>query len=890
MTTTVQLASVPSADTPGTCIYLHHDKRSYVFGRVAEGTQRAFGSRKISMGSTEHVFLSGAVGWDQLSGLFGYLLTVGGAAEAAKEGLAAENEKRSQRGGKPLAAPKHAGVGVHGADNLCHVLAACRPVIFRQPISVRTFEHRGDPRADDPRAMMQPDWEDDAIKVWKVPVRKGRFGHPPKRLCDGPDRDGAVDQPPREDEDYVRPRAVASDPGVAAAIVERIMFNGSLKTRSVLVPVTLGQLKPTDVAVVDKDGALTRYNGPYATDGQLIPDADRAAWLFPREGEVGKDQAEDALAINHHPLPATVYSETSMSYIIKCHDRRGKFNAPLAASLGVEAKSFKLLVAGQTVQGKDGPVTPDMVLGERQPGRGIVVADISSVDFLEPFLQRPEWQSAELMDNVAVMYWILGPGLADDARLLRFVQDKAGMKHIFCAPETCPNMITHPGAALIQAQLRRIDPERFPLLTFENTVAYRTPEAGSSSSSLSSSSSPIELGRAGHKLQLMPRLVYDDEAVAPFTDLVEAFESVDAEVLALADEAKRAAAAAAAATNVARADACDQPQLVAEAESQADHEARGGHLPNRDTEIIALGTGSSVPSKYRNVSGTLIRVPGIGNYLLDCGEGTLGQIRRLFGEAGTAEVLRGLRCIVISHVHADHHLGAPSVIRAWYAQSLRDGSHESLLAVSCIERYRGLLEELSQVEDLGFHRLRFPSCSPHRGGRDRDVTTAQMLGTPADHGDDFGLRSIRRVPVPHCWRSYGTQLELASGLRIAYSGDCRPSAAFARECRGAHLLVHECTFGDDKQDHARAKRHSTMAEALWVAREMGAHRTLLTHFSQRYSKADALRRPAGEAGGAASPRPSVLLAFDFMRVRLGEFPEAERFIPAVQRLMEKMAD
>ena len=121
MTTTVEVATVPSADTPGTCIYLHHDKRSYIFGQVAEGTQRAFGSRKIHMGGTEHVFLSGSIGWEQMGGLVGYLLSVGGAIDAAKEHTATENVKRKEKGQKLLKPAVHEGIGVHGGDNLCHI-------------------------------------------------------------------------------------------------------------------------------------------------------------------------------------------------------------------------------------------------------------------------------------------------------------------------------------------------------------------------------------------------------------------------------------------------------------------------------------------------------------------------------------------------------------------------------------------------------------------------------------------------------------------------------------------------------------------------------------------------------------------------------------------------
>ena len=47
--------------------------------------------------------------------------------------------------------------------------------------------------------------------------------------------------------------------------------------------------------------------------------------------------------------------------------------------------------------------------------------------------------------------------------------------------------------------------------------------------------------------------------------------------------------------------------------------------------IVMLGTGCSVPSKVRNTSGILLRIDENTSILLDCGEGTLGQIIRFYG-------------------------------------------------------------------------------------------------------------------------------------------------------------------------------------------------------------------------------------------------------------------
>lgn len=67
------------------------------------------------------------------------------------------------------------------------------------------------------------------------------------------------------------------------------------------------------------------------------------------------------------------------------------------------------------------------------------------------------------------------------------------------------------------------------------------------------------------------------------------------------------------------------------------------------------------------MSSTLISIPGGGNLLLDCGEGTWGQLVRLFGDdpacsSGVWEELRKLKCIFLSHVHGDHHIGVAKLL------------------------------------------------------------------------------------------------------------------------------------------------------------------------------------------------------------------------------------
>lgn len=862
MTTNVQLASTPTADTPEPCIFLRHGQHRYVLGRVGEGMQRNMIGRKLPTTGISNIFLSGVVGWESAGGLLGLLLTVGGAVTAAqlsKENENAERQKKSLRP-RPSNISDWAGVHIHGGENITHLLASARTVIFRQPLACRMHEIRDDPRAATPDDV-EPDWQDENIRVWYVPVARNSPSR--KRRRTDEDENGTEDSASnRSWSSELKQQDGISNTDISSLLVEDVMFkNDAGEGDMMLLLKKVRDIRPDDVALTITRELVARYTGPYTKDGKAPSNGDDDVWIVPRREEdkqIIKARTGTVRTASGLSLPRTVASQTSICYIAKPFERRGKYDAKLGKELGVANPQIRYLCAGQSITTESGNVvTPEQVLGESLPPNGFAVADIPDEKYIEPFLGRPEWSNQKLMAGVRAMYWFLARGLVEDPRIQKFMEERPDIKHVLCSPETCPNMITNTGASELQMKLHRLDAKRFPIPKFDNTVEL-APEG-----------KHLDLGRVGQTIELMPRYLYKDDP-EPFADLAAAVQELPREAIELSDAAK---------TKVS-----DLAFLANIKELEKD-------IPGRDTEIVCLGTGSSAPSKYRNVSGTLIRAPGEGNFLLDCGEGTLGQMKRMYGAEGTAEILRGLRCIVISHVHADHHNGTAGLIRAWHQQKLADGDHTSRLAISCIKRYRKLLKEVSQADRFGWHRLFFPNC------HDVSVPDEEMHATVKDFDgehDDFGLRAIRRVEVPHCYRSHAVELELASGLRVAYSGDCRPSTAFAEACRGAHLLVHECTFNDDMGDHARQKRHSTMSEALDVAAAMAARRVLLTHFSQRYSKSDSLRRRnAGEDGAAAAAAggdQAVLLAYDMMTCRLGEWREAVEYMPAIEKLMESLAE
>jgi len=53
-------------------------------------------------------------------------------------------------------------------------------------------------------------------------------------------------------------------------------------------------------------------------------------------------------------------------------------------------------------------------------------------------------------------------------------------------------------------------------------------------------------------------------------------------------------------------------------------------VTREEMEMVFLGTGSSQPSKYRNVSAIYVHLFERGGVMLDCGEGTYAQLKRRY--------------------------------------------------------------------------------------------------------------------------------------------------------------------------------------------------------------------------------------------------------------------
>jgi len=87
------------------------------------------------------------------------------------------------------------------------------------------------------------------------------------------------------------------------------------------------------------------------------------------------------------------------------------------------------------------------------------------------------------------------------------------------------------------------------------------------------------------------------------------------------------------------------------------------------------------------------------------------------------------------------------------------------------------------------------------------------------------------------------------GRRIGYSGDTRPSKSLLKFFSGVDVLIFDSTFASRDADKALERKHSTAVEAANLAREARVKKLVLTHFSARYKRIDALLREARRVFG-----------------------------------------
>ncbi len=296
-----------------------------------------------------------------------------------------------------------------------------------------------------------------------------------------------------------------------------------------------------------------------------------------------------------------------------------------------------------------------------------------------------------------------------------------------------------------------------------------------------------------------------------------------------------------------------------------------------------------MPTRARNVSCVALRLPQRGEvWLFDCGEGTQHQLLR--SDLNISQVTR----VFVTHMHGDHVYGLMGLLATLgMAGGARGvavygprGIGEYVREVSRRTQQRATYPlEVREVEaGPVFEDAEFAvSCAPlkHRlpafgyrvDEKDRpghfDVERAREQGIPP--GPLYGrLKRGERVTLPDGRTFDGADFcgPALKGRSVVYCTDTIYCRAAVELSRGADLLIHEATFAEADEGLAVRSTHSTASMAARVAREAGARRLLLTHFSPRYFPGNQTT-PEDLLREARAVFAEAELAHDFLSVDVG---------------------
>lgn len=306
-------------------------------------------------------------------------------------------------------------------------------------------------------------------------------------------------------------------------------------------------------------------------------------------------------------------------------------------------------------------------------------------------------------------------------------------------------------------------------------------------------------------------------------------------------------------------------------------------------ELVVLGTASQVPTRTRNHNGYVLRLDD-QLVLLDPGEGTQRQLTL----AGVAAVR--LTRICLTHAHGDHCFGLPGVLARIALDSQQDGSpahevplHYPAAAQQQVDALRGAAgagdgDSAGRVVERPVHDDGLLADGPWRvvareldhrvpavGYRFEEPAGCRLLPAALAARGVTGP-AVRRLVDAGWLEVDGQRVDLAEvseprpGQVVAHVMDTRPCDGALALADGADLLVIEATYLH--RDRALAERygHLTARQAALIARDAGARRVVLTHFSQRYGDGEEFERAYLDE--ARSVHPDVVLARDLDRVPL----------------------
>ena len=281
--------------------------------------------------------------------------------------------------------------------------------------------------------------------------------------------------------------------------------------------------------------------------------------------------------------------------------------------------------------------------------------------------------------------------------------------------------------------------------------------------------------------------------------------------------------------------------------------------------INILGCGSALPTTRHLATSQIVDLRD-KLYMIDCGEGTQVQMRRMRVRFGR------LAHIFISHLHGDHCFGLPGLISTLgmlgrTGELVVHGPKEvetylrPVMDLFC----RGMEFEVRfNPVDTRSHSLvmedrslsvysiplkhRIPTCGylfaekPKEAHIIREMTDFYQVPVRCmkdiKQGQDYVTPEGEVVPNSRLTRP------AAPPKRYAFCSDTAYNRSIIPIIEGADLLYHEATFAECDLARAKETFHSTARQAAEIARDAHVKRLVIGHYSALYEDLSELHREA----------------------------------------------
>ena len=282
-------------------------------------------------------------------------------------------------------------------------------------------------------------------------------------------------------------------------------------------------------------------------------------------------------------------------------------------------------------------------------------------------------------------------------------------------------------------------------------------------------------------------------------------------------------------------------------------------------KIHILGCGSALPTLHHYASAQVVEMRG-KQFMIDCGEGTQMQLRR------SRIRFTKLSAVFITHLHGDHCFGligmistfgllgrtakldvyAPKELELMLQEQMRMFCHnfdyEVVFHAVDTRKQQVVYEDRSlTVESIPLEH-RMPCC----GHLFKEKATLPHIRRDMIDFYQIPVSQINNIKAGSDWITAEGEsvpnsklVEAADQPRsYAYCSDTRYIPTLHERIRGVTALYHESTYGEDNLLMAEKYYHSTARQAALVARDAGAGKLLLGHYSSRYEDENVLLNEA----------------------------------------------